>query len=360
MKMSDTNAATVSPAASSEVLSEAEMAYFKSGGTDTSGLQIENAPTAPPATAPGDTQEAAPTDQAKAPAGEEGDEDGIVIGPDGRARNAKSGQYVPHAALHKERTRRKEIEAENLSYRDKLARVEERLAIFNEMLGKGEGTGAANAPTASKEAGKSALEEEPIDPDVDIFAALRQQQRINAELRRMVTEGEKAREQQNAATSIKTAYQQDATAFMAKAPDFKDAYEHLVATLHKELEMMGVADEAARNRAIAEQERELVANALKQNKSPAELIYGIAKTRGFYGSSPKVIPQQNATQRQASPEAKIDNVLRGQGAVLSLSKAGGASGEGLTVEALASMSEAEFAAMTKSLSKAQLRAIMGG
>lgn len=350
--MSDTTTST----GGSDSLSAAELAYFQSGGTDTSGLGIEESPESIAPTQ--EPIETAPTDQAKAPAAD--DEDDIIVDENGKARDAKTGKfvpYVPHAALHKERSRRKQVEDENLSFREKLARVEERLAIFNEMIGKGD------APAANPDAkpdGKSVFDEEPIDPEEDVFGALKQQQRINAELRRQMTEGAKAREQQEAVTSVKTAYQQDATAFMAKTPDFKDAYGHLISTLHRELELMGVSDEAERNRAIAEQERELVSRALAQKKSPSELIYSIAKTRGFSSAPSAAIDKQSQPAPKATADARIENVRRGQGSVISLAKAGGASGEGLTVEALASMNEADFAAMTKSLSKSQLRAIMGG
>lgn len=347
--MSDTTTST----GGSDSLSAAELAYFQSGGTDTSGLGIEESPeTIAPTQEPIET---APTDQAKAPAAD--DEDDIIVDENGKARDAKTGQFVPHAALHKERTRRKEVEAENLSFREKLARVEERLSIFNELIGKGDLPTAA--PAAKPEA-KSVFDEEPIDPEEDVFGALKQQQRINAELRRQMSEGAKAREQQEAVSTVKTAYQQDATAFMAKTPDFKDAYGHLISTLHRELELMGVSDEAERNRAIAEQERELVSRALAQKKSPSELIYSIAKTRGFSSAPSAAIDKQSQPAPKATADARIENVRRGQGSVISLAKAGGASGEGLTVEALASMNEADFAAMTKSLSKSQLRAIMGG
>lgn len=339
-----------------EGLSDAERAYFESGGTDTSGLEIEE-PTPEPKAAAEPSAEG--DEKATAPAGETEDDD-IIVDENGKARDAKTGKfvpYVPHAALHKERSRRKQVEDENLSFREKLARVEERLSIFNELIGKGDLPTAA--PAAKPEA-KSVFDEEPIDPEEDVFGALKQQQRINAELRRQMSEGAKAREQQEAVSTVKTAYQQDATAFMAKTPDFKDAYGHLISTLHRELELMGVSDEAERNRAIAEQERELVSRALAQKKSPSELIYSIAKTRGFSSAPSAAIDKQSQPAPKATADARIENVRRGQGSVISLAKAGGASGEGLTVEALASMNEAEFAAMTKNLSKAQMRALMGG
>lgn len=93
--------------------------------------------------------------------------------------------------------------------------------------------------------------------------------------------------------------------------------------------------------------------ALNSKRSPAELIYTIAKTRGYSGAV-------KAQQTTNSAAEKLDNIKRGQSAVVSLSRAGGSSGEGLTLETLANMSEEEFSRTVSKLSKSQQRALMGG
>ena len=50
-------------------------------------------------------------------------------------RDAKTGKYVPHAAMHKERLRRQELEAENAKIREEWARGEERLKLLTENPG---------------------------------------------------------------------------------------------------------------------------------------------------------------------------------------------------------------------------------
>lgn len=58
---------------------------------------------------------------------------------------------------------------------------------------------------------------------------------------------------------------------------------------------------------------------------------------------------------------RIQQIARGQReAGASLTPAGGQSGEGLTVEKLANMSEADFNAVVGKLSASQRRALMGG
>lgn len=346
---------------STDTLSPAEQAYFQSGGNDTEAVVKEyggqlaldmgdQAPAAP-------EKSATPAPEAKAPDAD-GEEDGaVVIGPDGKARDANSGKYVPHAALHKERVRRQTVEGELQSTREKMARAEERLALLNELIDPDAAKTLAAKPAAVQAAAaKSALEEEPVDPEKDIFAAFKQVQRQNAELLKRMNDGQQQQEAKETAQTIASTYKADAQAFMQKTPDFKDAYVHLIENMHRELEALGMSDPAARNKTIAEREKDFVQEALRNKRSPSELLYTIAKTRGF---SPKVPEAQPAPEANKAAE-KIDNIKRGQGSVVSLAKAGGSGGDVLTLETLAAMSEDEFASVAKKLGKSQLRAMMGG
>jgi hypothetical protein len=341
---------------SMDSLSAGERAYFESGGMDTSGLgggTEGGLPAAP--SEPASELGTAPPEQAT-----EDDELAIEIGEDGRARDKVTGKFVPHAALHKERVRRQTVETELATYRDRVARMEARWETINELANKpdapaADGTRPAAAAAEGKQPasdGKSPFDEPPIDPEEDIFAAFKQVQRQNAELVRLMKEGEQAKQQQQQVSGLRSAYEQDATAFMQKTPDFRDAYEHLIGGLHRELEIMGVSDEGQRNAAIAEKERGLVEQAMAAKKSPSELIYNLAKTRGFAGKA-QAAPQQNAT-------ARLENIKKGQNSVVSLSRAGGSSSEGLTREVFANMTEAQFQQTIAKLSKEQLRAMMGG
>lgn len=348
--MSTDTAVNTSPAPS-EALSPAELAYFNSGGTDTSGLGAEFSESLgePPAR----SKTVDPEDKTEEP--DEFDDDEIVVGADGKARGA-DGKFVPLGALHKERTRRKTLEAENLTYREKMARADERLAVLNEVMGKPDAPEAQKGAPQAQQTGKSALEEDDIDPEIDPFGAVKQQQRRNAEMKTMLAERRQAEEAKTTTEGIRGAYQKDAVAFMEKAPDFRDAYAHLVGNMHRELELMGVGDAAVRDRMIAEKEKDFVAAALNSKKSPAEMIYNLAKTRGFSGKQ----PEPPDPPKEVTPEARIENIRRGQDVSLSVSRAGGSSGEGLTLESLANMDEAAFADAIKRLGKSKTRALLGG
>jgi hypothetical protein len=249
---------------------------------------------------------------------------------------------VPHQALHAERERRKATETELGTYREKMARADERLAVLNELMSKPE----AQSPKVA---------EQPIDPEQDPIGALKQSYAKIAALEKQLTESTKNVEERESARAMVSAYQNDAARFVQEKPEFKDAYVHLMTGRHRELEAMGMTDAAERNRFIANEERQLVASAFQSRRSPAQMLYSLAVARGFSYAPPAPAP--------AKPDhaAKIENIAKGQRqAGASLSGAGGSAGEGLTAAALADMSEEEFSAVAAKLGKSKLRQLMGG
>ncbi len=327
---------------STEDFSPEEMAYITSKGEDTSALQ------APEQSAPQSTPEPVATAQPEA----HGDDDAeitIEIGADGKPRDLKSGRFVPHGAFHKERERRKALESENLSYREKMARADERLAVLNQIIGAQEGP-------------EQAQKEEPINPDEDIFGAFKQAMGKIEKLQSQLNVREQREQSSAAEQNLVQSYQNDAVRFLQEKPDFKDAYFHLVNARHKELEAIGVTDHSQRNAMIAQEEKGLVAQAIQNRRSPAQVMYQLALARGFTaGQSPAPTPSPTPTPNPTpSPAAqKIEQIKAGQQKTASLSSAGGSPGEGMTLEALANMSDDEFHKKVGHLSRNQLRKLMG-
>lgn len=301
---------------------------------------------------------AAPGGAAPAASADDDEGDGaIVIGADGQARDKLSGKYVPHAALHKERERRKATDAELTTLRERLARGDERLAVLTELMqgGADQAKGASGA-AAKGGADVDPFDEEPIDPEDDVFGALRQAQRQNAALVKQMKEGAAAAKANQERASVASDYRSDALAFARETPDFGDAYNHLIAGMHRELEAMGVTDESARNRSIAEREKAFASEVMASKKSPAAALYAVAKARGYV----KAAPGAPAAASSAAV-AKLEAINRGKEVAVSLATSGGtAGGDGLTLEALSNMSEAEFAAVTRRLGKSGMARIMGG
>lgn len=354
-------------------LSAEELAYLESGGK--AGLTSEQ-----PAPAPSDggDQSQAPAEVLPAPApvpeqpsGDEGDEDDgsalpegvqIKVDKNGRPRlvdaHGKFVKSVPHRAFHSERERRKALQKELENERIMRARGEERLAILNEAF-----TGSGDPKTANgqQQQPTNPLDEAPIDIEKDFVGWAKQMQRQKDYLVEQLQNTSRRSEQTETMRTVKEAYHADAKALLQADPQFEDAYRHLVAGRHRELEFMGMKDEAERNRYIAQEETALVMQAIQQGQRPAQVIYEMAKARGFMPKAPAIPGQQQNGQQPAlsAAQQKIAAVKNGQTAAQTLSTAGSGSSEGLTFAALANMTDEEFARAVDGMSKAQVERFLG-
>lgn len=249
---------------------------------------------------------------------------------------------MPHKAFHAVREKFKATRDELVQTKEKFARVDERLALLNEVLS------GQNKPAEQQQQ----VEEAP-DPEKDIFAFVKWQTKQVEALKAQLAEGttkQQAREQES---TFRQTYIADATKFNAENPDFKDAYMHLVGGRDKELAVMGMTDSKERAAFIAKEEKAIVEQALQRGVSPSQMLYQLAKTRG-YAKKEAPAAQQN------DPATKIENIKKQQAASNSLTGAGGSSGEGLTAAALGDMSEAEFEQVMSKLSKTERRRLLGG
>lgn len=263
------------------------------------------------------------------------------------------GRFVRHGAFHAERERRKALEKELGDIRDKYARGDERLRLLSEALAQ---------PKPQQQEQNPA---EMPDPEQDIFGALK----WLADQQRAVTErvnGTSQRvEASDAETQIKSAYVNDVRAFVGQAPDFGDAYQFLLQGRDAELQAMGVADPAERAQMIQDEEKWIVVRALKAQSSPATAVYNLAKARGYKKAEAPPANGQQAAQPAApnngAAAEKIATIAKAKEATRSLSNVGGSPGvDALTMEALASMSEDEYAAIRSKLSPSKFAQIMVG
>lgn len=356
-------------------LTDEELAYLNSGGK----TDLPSAPADPAASGDQGEGQQQP-DPAASSAQQEGqeaedlgdeDDDGeevVIVGKDGRPR-AKSGKFVSHQALHKEREKHKATKAEMQSLRDKLARGEERLAILNEAFSSsGQQPGQQQA---KPETPKNPYEEETIDAETDFMGWAKQMQRRAEYNFKAQTESQQMVAARDNFQRLTASYHDDARRFMAEEPQFADAYKHLVNARHIELKAMGMTDEAKRNAYIAQEETQLVIQAFQNGQRPSKVIYEFARARGFGGNGgapaqpAAAAPGAPASQSAQLPNAaaaaqKIQQVRNGQAAAQSLSNTAGGAAKTLTMDTLANMSDEEFAAAVDGMSKAQIRAILGG
>ena len=293
------------------------------------------------------------------PAEGEGDEPAA----DGKPRT------VPHGAFHEERTKRKALEQEfnkkQVEWAAEKARIDERLNLLMQ---------AVQTPAAQQQdAAPPSIEEDPLGY---IKWQAEQTEKRFKELEERGNKTAQLTEQQVAEHQLQQAYLADAQAFMQQNPDLANAYQFLLQGRDDEYAAMGVTDPAERRRMVVAEERSLVQSAIKAGVSPTARLYQLAMARGYRKAEPQAdaAKQDQAEKQFAAADKgvaevaallkgeadKIDNINKGQSAAKSLSAASGSSGNSLSAEALANMSEEEFMAMTAKLSKHQMRALMGG
>ena len=353
---------------SPDALSPAEQAYFDSRGEDTSGFEASDPPATPP-DPPAAPSEAPPEEQKLEEAAKDDDaiEGEIELDENGRARNKASGRFVPHSAMHKERERRKGVESELEQFRDKYSRAEERLKVLNDIIGLAGGPDAAAAPGQTEQARQPADELGPApDPEEDIFGFVKWQAKKIELMERGHNEQrqqeEAARQNQQYAQEVQTYYKNDAIQYLEKQPDFPDAYKYVANSYASELRAQGIPEDRV-NQVLMAEEARIAAQCRQEGRSPSEVIYQMALARGYSKPEAEAAAQEGAPPPAAAapaPQQRIANIQRAQNSTVSLSKSGGSSGEGLTLEALADMPEEEFNRVAKSLSKSQQRQLFGG
>jgi len=309
--------------------------------------------------------------------------EGIVIDANGRPRDAQTGQYVPLKALHRERDKVKDLRSELQQQREMNARVEERLAVLNELLASG-----GELPQAQQQQQPAAPDplappslDELVDPDVDIFKSAKQMQdylkkyadyaaRLKAELDNAVEAKIKPTQQQIQEMSVSQAIQRDLTSFVAKNPDLPDAYKHLRKARADGLKVVGFGSDEEITAYLNNEEKVLQQRSLAQNKSFAQAVYDLAKTYGYQkqaepAPTPEATPAPVAAQQApAAPQAQAPAVdpaaaakvqalaAAQQQAGATLNGHGGTPAEGLTVQQLVNMNDAQFLDLAAKLGKA--------
>jgi hypothetical protein len=325
-------------------LTAAEAAYFESGGETElpneagaddagSGGDVTNTGGGNP---DGGTNSADPDKQPT-----DGKPDGK---PDGKQPD-KAPQHVPLAALQEERGKRKELTTKVGTLETQLAETNGKLAILLRLKGGDKVEGETDQPAG------------PPKSTDDVFGAVDNAQDRLAKL-------EKAREDDAAAVKTQTEqqafvsnYRSDATSFEQKNPDYREAYNFLLNTRAKELIAIGYddpqalkangADEETINaaglalhNALIADEMAIAQTAAGKKKSAAEIIYNLAKQRGY---AKKAAAKPGEGEGKGEGDAQLETIERGQAAHKSLNGTGGsADGDEMSAERLISMSAKAF------------------
>lgn len=241
-------------------------------------------------------------------------------------------KVVPLAALHEERGKRKDLQAELARERERVAQIEARMAARLEQLAR-----AVQPPPPAP----PALEENPVGHFSHKINELAQQ--VGQLSQHTQAEREAAMAAQRV-QAVAAAVQQAEAAFKRENPDYVDAVSHLHEVRIRELEAIGTPRFEAEARSARElQEFAMVAAA--QGRNPAEMAYSVAKVRGYQGK---------AAQAKVSAEEQLAIAKRGTAAAGSLGNGGGAGNGRLSPKALLAMSDDEFAEATAGKNWARL------
>lgn len=238
---------------------------------------------------------------------------------------AERVRTVPYGALAEERARRKELQRELQESADTRQRLQERLDALHALARQA-------GPQATQAASDEGITPAAGAPAMSAAAS--------------AEEG----------GAFRTQVLQSVRTYSAERPDFLDAYQHARQARVEELTALGYAqDEAV---AITfDNELEVINSAFSAGRNPAQVIYDFAIRRGYrptggseavpaVGRQPSFTKPATATAPMSEAE-KIALAARGQAAAKSLSAAGGGATGTLTLEALAGMSDEEFAEATK-------------
>lgn len=307
-----------------------------------------------------------------APQGEQDDPDVETIkDAAGAAVLDGAGKPQKRVSFHKYQRleqRYNELELKHGKTAEERARIDERLKIINEAL-------TTPAPA------EPVVDQDPRpDPEVNIFEYVKWQERQLDREREARTSLEQSWKDEREEGQMASSYRQDANRFASTEPNFGRAYHFLLTLRQGQLKAGGWTDQKKIDQQIVKEERGLVRNALKENASPAQRLFEMAKAAGFVPPAPVADPPAaqplvpgtplgEIAKPAAAPVAAKPGVpsvaeqvalaAKGAEAALSLSNVGGAPVEQLTAAKLLAMDPDDFDYAVAGLSKTKLREIFG-
>ncbi len=159
--------------------------------------------------------------------------------------------------------------------------------------------------------GKAKIPNFEEDPQGNINARFAEQERIIAEQKKALDARNQYDNQMAQIAQVQTAVAADELSFAQEHPDYNEAAMFLLQARQKEYVAMGITDINEVNKLIQNDSWGIVNVASRLGKRPAEVMYNLAKERGFQ-------PKQQIQQQ----DNLIDQVRKGQQTSKTLSKAG--------------------------------------
>lgn len=262
--------------------------------------------------------------------GDENPDEGNKTAFDKEAK--RPSHMVPHGALHAEREERKKAQADAAKAHAKLARMQERFKIAQEL------SSLQNDEIRSQQA---PAPQQPIpEPEKDFVGYVKW---LGGQLQQQQAEAQAAQQQQQQFAeaakryeTVKDYFATSITALKGELPDFDAAADYLYETRVNQLKALqavypAFADENEINKQIGSELNAIVMAAIETGANPAEVIYNYARNAGFSGKGAPF------NRNIASMRAK-------QNASRTLTASNGrAIADPVSLEAIDKMSDHEFA-----------------
>lgn len=243
---------------------------------------------------------------------------------------------VSLAALHEERERRKVAEEARRQLEQNQIRMDERLKLINERL---------NPPAQPREI---------PDPDKDALGALKATAEEVKTFREFQQQQQQQMQQNQYVQDVMMRASSHEAEFMKQMPDYGEASVYLKKSRADELSAIGMTPFQIQE-TLKGESLQLADAAMKQGKNPAEMVYTLAKSRGYARTGAQVV--------QAQPQAdaeKFAKIAQGQKANTSLGNVGSTpTRPELSGKDLLAMSEDQFSSWLEKLKPSERAKFLG-
>lgn len=284
-------------------------------------------------------------------------EDAAAEAPEGQqqeqpAEGEQQPHNVPYATLKEEKERRRAIEQRAA---DQQREWERR---FNALLEVAQQRGQAQAPQQQQQQQQPSPPPLP-DPEQDPVGYLverqnRAEQALQQLAQVLIQERQQSAQQQQRAQA-EAALQDHArraeARFASEHPDYVDASNFLAQQRERELMLQGWTNDTDRDVQMRHEAMGIAQRAAELGKSPAEIVYEMARLRGYQ-------PKQAAPEQQSSVN-RVQQISNGQQQARTLSNARGAPPSAINTQAVMSMSDKEFDKFLKTATDEQKAAVYG-
>ncbi len=272
---------------------------------------------------------------------------------------------VPHQALHEERERRKQIEAERAELARQnqvlLERTNQLLQRFQPPPQEQPKPAQPGQPTVPE------LKDDPVGHIIGLVKAVEDRQQQQSQT---ITEAQQQQQQAMAIAQLQAHAVAMEHEFRQSTPDYDQAIGHMRQAREQQLAFAG-HDPMQRQQIILQEALGIAARGLQMGRNPAQMAYEMAAAFGYQKPAPKQEQQQtnsaqqgNGTQQgngaqqqpQLTPQERLAQVNAGQQQSRSVGNLRGAGPVPLTAQRLLELSDSEF---EKMMATEEGRALLG-